>query len=103
MHRRIVTLLVLAAAAGPAAADPRFDTRLAEAAARIVAQNIGTLRTDRRGEGRQRLFDNALQIEAAGSRSSHSAAPSLAGPRPGEWRRGLARAIEAPRIVSPAL
>jgi hypothetical protein len=103
VDRRIVALLVLLIVAGSAAADQRHDSRLAEAAARIVAQNIGALRTDLRAKGQPRLFDNALQSAAANDGANGNGAPSLERPRPGEWRRGLARAIEAPRAVSPAL
>lgn len=95
MGRCAGALLVFLAVAGPAAAGPGYDVRLADAAARIVAENIGPLEVIlRRGEPR-RLFDNAPRSPAAAHRA--------AAPRPGQWRRGLALAVDARRTVSPEL
>ena len=102
MGRGAFAWLFLVAVAGSAAAESGHDSRLAEAAARIVAENIGPLRTNlRRGETR-RLFDNGVLPEAAGETTA-GRDPATRRPRPGEWHRGLALAVEGRRTVSPEL
>lgn len=102
LGRSAVALLVLFVAVGPTAAQSGHDERLADAAARIVAENIGPLRTNLRRGGSPRLFDNSAQTAIGGS-AVRTGDPASRRPRPGEWHRGLALAVEGRRTVSPEL
>lgn len=93
---RIAALAMLAAgmlAGGTAMADERYDRKLEEAAAGIVAAKMGSLRGGfAPGEAPALLV--AQPTEPA------KAAPALA---PGEWRNGLAVAVERKSGASPEL
>lgn len=83
-------------ATGRAGAETGHDRRLAEAAARIVAERMGPLRGSIDIGRRAILQAGSLQAGAADG----AAVPGL---RPGEWRDGLAIAVEERRAVSPDL
>lgn len=92
---RIHAWAALAAAvltAGAAVADERYDRKLDEAAAGIAAAKMGSLRGGFAPDERPVLVDAAPEPPRA-----------LPAPAPGEWRDGLAIAVERPSNVSPEL
>ena len=101
MNWRVVALLLYLGFVGPATAGPDHDPRIAEAAARIVAENIGPLRTRLLSADKARLLGRSAQSAGMGVAQNSPKAPSK--PGPGEWRRGLALAVEAPLKASPEL
>lgn len=101
MNWRVLALLLCLGFVGSATAGPDHDPRIAEAAARIVAENIGPLRTSLLSGDKARLFDRPAQ--SAGVGMARNRRQESGKPRPGEWRRGLALAVEAPLKASPEL
>lgn len=94
---RIKALAALAAAivaAGSAVADERYDRKLDQAAAGIVAARIGALR------GGFAPGERPALVEPAPAPEVRKARPD---PVPGEWRDGLAIAVERRSGVSPEL
>ena len=97
---RIHVLAMLAAgmlAGGHAMADERYDRKLDEAAAGIAAAKMGSLRGGFAPGERPALFVASPEEWA---RHPVSVAPALA---PGEWRDGLAIAVERKTGASPEL
>lgn len=101
MRIHVPAMLAAALLAGGAAmADERYDRKLDEAAAGIVAARIGSLRGGF-APGERPLLLN-LEPEPRQERAAPPAAPRTA-PAPGEWRDGLAIAVERRSSVSPEL
>lgn len=93
---RLAAAAVLAAvmlAHGAAAAEERYDRRLDEAAARIIAARMGPLR-----EGFAPDERPALSVAPARSGRQRTASPA-----PGQWHDGLAIAVERRPTASPEL
>lgn len=104
---RIHALVLLTAAmlaGGGAVADERYDRKLDEAAAGIVAARMGALRTGFAADERPALVNPTPQPARVSHRASGSKAPSVRpAPAPGEWRDGLAIAVERRSKASPEL
>ena len=84
---------------GAHAADQRHDTRIDEAAAEIVAARMGPLRGGF-GTNEQPML-NIVQPGEISGRQSAQVPPTR--PAPGEWRNGLAIAVEKKSGVSTEL
>lgn len=80
------------------AADARYDRKLAQAAAEIVAARMGPLRGGFSIDEEPELF---VPQPAETVRRPVRAEPPP--PAPGEWRNGLAIAVEKKSVVSPEL
>jgi len=94
----MVALAVVSLVAGAGAADDRqYDRKLAEAAAEIVAARMGPLRGGFSAGEQPALY--VLQPQEV--RPVKQPAPKP--PAPGEWRDGLAIAVEKKSRVSPDL
>ncbi len=93
--RALAVLAAAIVAAGGAVADERYDRKLDEAAAGIVAARMGALRTGFAPDERPVLVDVAPEVAPASK--------ALPAPQPGEWRDGLAIAVERRSDVSPEL
>jgi len=94
----MVALAVASFIAGASAADDeRYDRKLAEAAAQIVAARMGPLRGGFSADERPVLYVPQPQEV----RPVQEPAPKP--PVPGEWRNGLAIAVEKKSRVSPDL
>ncbi len=87
-------------AGGEAVADGRYDRKLDEAAAQIAAAKMGSLRGGFAPDERPLLLSPAPAPQR--ERAARPAAPRAA-PAPGEWRDGLAIAVERRSAVSPEL
>jgi len=96
---RSVSGLALLAVAGQAFAEAGYDKRLAEAAASIVAERMGPLRGSLDIGARTFLQSENVGGDVTGR--DREATPRE--PKPGEWHRGLAQAIEHRPTVSPEL
>lgn len=94
--RALAVLAAAIVAAGGAVADERYDRKLDEAAAGIVAARMGALRTGFAPDERPVLVDVAPE-------ATPEASKALPAPAPGEWRDGLAIAVERRSDVSPEL
>ena len=90
------TLILLMGRAG--AADARYDRKLAQAAAEIVAERMGPLRGGFSVDEEPALL--ALTPPQAVRRPVKAQLPP---PAPGEWRDGLAIAVEKKSVASPEL
>lgn len=93
----MVALAVAPFIAGASVADERYDRKLAEAAAEIVAARMGPLRGAFAANERPALYVPQPQEV----RPVKQPAPKP--PVPGEWRNGLAIAVEKKSRVSPDL
>jgi hypothetical protein len=94
---RTKALALLAAgllAGGEAVADGRYDRKLDRAAAEIAAAKMGSLRGGFEPGERPALF-----VPPPAPETRRAPPP----PRPGEWRDGLAIAVERGSKVSPEL
>ena len=96
----LAMLAIAILAGGNAVADERYDRKLDEAAAQIAAAKMGALRGGFAPDERPLLLDPA----PAPRRDRPAKAPvARPDPAPGEWRDGLAIAIERKSSVSPEL
>ncbi len=104
---RIHALVMLTAAmlaGGSAVADERYDRKLDEAAAGIVAARMGALRNGFAVDERPVLVRPEPSVPRVSHRAGGSKAPSVrSAPAPGEWRDGLAIAVERRSKASPEL
>lgn len=91
-----LTLILLMGRAG--AADARYDRKLAQAAAEIVAGRMGPLRGGFAVDEEPVLF-----APPPPQTMRRPARTELSAPVPGEWRDGLAIAVEKKSGVSPEL
>lgn len=80
------------------AADARYDHKLAQAAAKIVAARMGPLRGGFSVDEKPALF--VPQLAETVRRPVKAEPPA---PVPGEWRNGLAIAVEKKSVASPEL
>ncbi len=96
--RAAVALAAAVLAGGAVAADERYDRKLAEAAAEIAAARMGPLRGGFAPGERPALFVPPLEEPAR-----HPARAAPPPPAPGEWRDGLAIAVERKPGASPEL
>lgn len=97
MRIHVPAMLAAALLAGGAAmADGRYDRKLDEAAAQIAAAKMGSLRGGFAPDERPLLLKPA-------PRPRRETAVRPAAPAPGEWRDGLAIAVERRSAVSPEL
>ena len=90
------TLILLMGRAG--AADARYDRKLAQAAAEIVAERMGPLRGGFSVDEKPALL--VLTPAQTVRRPVRTEPPP---PAPGEWRDGLAIAVEKKSVASPEL
>jgi len=90
------TLILLMGRAG--AADARYDRKLAQAAAEIVAERMGPLRGGFSVDEKP-----ALLTSMPPQTVRQSVRTELPSPAPGEWRDGLAIAVEKKSVASPEL
>lgn len=90
--------LIFLASKANAADARRYDRKLAEAAAEIVAARMGTLRG-----GFSADEQPVLLVPRPSEAARRPAVTGLPPPRPGEWRGGLAIAVEKNSAVSPEL
>jgi len=95
----MVALAIAPLVAGASAADDvRYDRKLAEAAAEIVAARMGPLR------GAFAINEQpALYVPQPQEARHPLPEPAPKPPVPGEWRNGLAIAVEKKSRVSPDL
>ncbi|MCO5156530.1 MAG: hypothetical protein M9945_07210 [Aquamicrobium sp.] len=97
MRIHVPAMLAAAVLAGGAAmADGRYDRKLDEAAAQIAAAKMGSLRGGFAPDERPLLLKPV-------PRPQRERAERPAAPAPGEWRDGLAIAVERKSAVSPEL
>jgi hypothetical protein len=94
MRRLAFALLVVMVFGGDAAADERYDRRLDEAAASIVASRMDHPLRGAFGLGEEPHLERRAE-EAMSSRPQ--------GRRPGVWQGGLAIAVEKRPRASPEL
>lgn len=80
------------------AADAGYDRRLAQAAAEIVAARMGPLRGSFSVDEKPILF-----VPPPSEAIRPPVRAELDPPAPGEWRNGLAIAVEKKSVVSPEL
>lgn len=93
----MVALAVVSLVAGAGAADERYDRKLDEAAAEIVAARMGPLRGGfSAGEQPALYVPQPQEVRPVKQ-------PAPKPPAPGEWRDGLAIAVEKKSRVSPDL
>ena len=90
------TSILLMGKAG--AADARYDRKLAQAAAEIVAERMGPLRGGFSVDEKPALL--ALTPPQTARQPVRAELPP---PAPGEWRDGLAIAVEKKSVASPEL
>ena len=94
---RVVMTVMLAIAVSSdmaGALDGRYDEKLAQAAADIVASRMGSLRGG---------FDVNDRVDLAIPTSQQEAPRGASQPAAGVWRDGLAIAVERDSTVSPDL
>lgn len=94
----LASALIFLVGTANAADARRYDRKLAEAAAEIVAARMGPLR------GGFSVDEEPILLVPRPSQAVRRPAEiGLPPPRPGEWRGGLAIAVEKNSIVSPEL
>ena len=94
----LASTLILLMGSRAGAADARYDRKLAQAAAEIVAERMGPLRGGFSVDEKP-----ALLTPMPAQTVRRPVRTELPPPAPGEWRDGLAIAVEKKSVASPEL